>query len=328
MGSRDGYVILVTGCAGFIGANLVRRLLREGATVLGVDNLRTGSMSNLRDLESNLDFTFIELDVCDREAMLSLIDVVPGRLHEIYHLAGIASPPAYMEYPQETLDVCYLGTKYALEIADFFHARFLLASTSEVYGQPEISPQTEAYRGCVNTWGNRACYDEGKRVAETLCFVAERAGADIRVARIFNTYGPHMQADDGRVVTNTLRAIFSGEPITIYGSGDQTRCFTFVDDLVDGLLLLMDSGMLGPTNIGSEEEITVNDLVARARAVVAKNFPDVELHSAVKRLGIDADDPRQRRPDCSKVEQIGWRATTSLEEGLKKMIEWIRDRSD
>lgn len=321
-------MIFVTGCAGFIGANLVRRLLLEGATVLGVDNLRTGSMGNLRDIKRHPEFTFIELDVCDREAMLSLVDLFPGQLHEVYHLAGIASPPAYMEYPQETLDVCYLGTKNALEVSSFFRARFLLASTSEVYGQPEVSPQTEAYRGCVNTWGNRACYDEGKRVAETLCFVAERAGADVRVARIFNTYGPYMQADDGRVVTNTLRAIFNEDPIPIYGSGEQTRCFTFVDDLVDGLLLLMDSGMLGPTNIGSDAEITVNALVARTRALIAKEFPDVSLQSKTKYLGIDADDPRQRRPDCSKIAQIGWRATTTLEEGLKKMIEWIRDGAE
>jgi UDP-glucuronate decarboxylase len=328
MGSRDGYATIVTGCAGFIGANLVRRLLDEGAMVLGVDNLRTGSMGNLRSVLRDPNFVFVEIDVCDRNSMLSLVDILPKQLHELYHLAGIASPPAYMEYPQETLDVCYEGTKNALELAEFFRARFLLASTSEVYGKPEVSPQPESYHGNVNTWGNRSCYDEGKRVAETLCFVAEQRGADIRVARIFNTYGPYMQADDGRVVTNVLHALFTGDPIKIYGSGEQTRCFTYVDDLVDGLLLLMDTGMRGPTNVGSDSEITINEFVERTTALIEAEFPDIVVRSKIIHEDIDADDPRKRRPDCSKIGEVGWRATTPLEMGLKKMIGWAKTDAD
>jgi nucleoside-diphosphate-sugar epimerase/spore maturation protein CgeB len=313
-------VALVTGGAGFIGSHLCDRLIAKGARVVCVDNLQTGRRSNLSHLEDEPGFELIDHDV---------IDELPPRLRRIpfthiYHLACAASPPHYQADPEHTMLTNVLGTRNMLRLAESSGARLLLTSTSEVYGDPEIHPQHEDYRGWVNCTGPRACYDEGKRAAETLAFDYRRSDrAEVRVARIFNTYGPRMRADDGRVVSNVICQALSGDDITIYGDGAQTRSFCFVDDMVEALLLLMDSdeadGM--PVNLGNPNELTVKDLVSLVREMT-------DTHSRVVRKPLPEDDPKRRKPDIGRAKELlGWGPAVELRAGLEETIAWFAEET-
>ena len=314
----SGETILVTGGAGFIGSHLCDRLIAEGARVLCLDNLHTGRAENVAHLARHDRFELIEHDV---------IDAFPGwlqgmRLTQIFHLACPASPPQYQADPERTMLTNVLGTRNALRLAERTNARFLLTSTSEVYGDPEVHPQVEDYRGWVSCTGPRACYDEGKRAAETLAFDFHRARrADVRVARCFNTYGPRMQRDDGRVVSNVICQALSGGNVTIYGDGNQTRSFCYVEDMVEGLARLMASERAAglPVNLGNPEELTVNELVTIILRMTGKT-------ARVIHCALPQDDPRRRRPDVGRaIELLGWRPAATLAEGLEATIAWFED---
>jgi UDP-glucuronate decarboxylase len=311
-------LVLVAGGAGFLGSHLCDALLTEGAQVICVDSFRTGRRQNLRHLEREPRFDVVEADV---------IHPLPARLRgsrarfdAIFNLACAASPPHYQADPEHTLLTSVTGTHNLLTLAERSGARFLLASTSEVYGDPEVHPQTEAYWGNVNPTGPRACYDEGKRAAETLAFDFERAGrAAVRVARIFNTYGPRMRADDGRVVSNVICQALAGDDITVYGDGSQTRSFCYVSDLIDGLMRLAahEGALPGPVNLGNPVELTVANLVERVLDLTGSQ-------SAVVTRPLPVDDPRRRRPDISRATKLlGWTPRMPLEMGLKATIVWF-----
>ena len=309
--------ILVTGGAGFIGSNLCRRLLEdENNFILCIDNLITGSKKNIEDLLKNKRFFFKEYDITSPNTIREL-DFI--KLDEIYHLACIASPPSYKKYSLETLAVSFTGTKNILEVARKTKSKFLFTSTSEVYGDPEIYPQPEEYFGNVNTVGERSCYDEGKRVAETLIYEYNRLyQIDTKIVRIFNTYGPFMDIDDGRVITNFIRQIIKNEPLVIYGDGSQTRSFCYVDDMVNGLVKMMASEEKGPINIGNPYcECTLNELIETFETMTNKYlFADY----------VDAteNDPKQRKPVIDKaMEKLGWEPNVYLEEGLKRTMEYF-----
>ncbi|PSJ36675.1 UDP-glucuronic acid decarboxylase family protein [Allosphingosinicella deserti] len=308
---------LVTGGAGFIGSHLIDSLLAEGATVVCLDSLLTGRSKNLRHLEREARFDFIQGDV---------IDDLPASVKRtafthIYNLACAASPPHYQADPEHTMLTNVLGTRNLLRLAEDKDARFLLTSTSEVYGDPEVHPQPEGYRGWVSCTGPRACYDEGKRAAETLTFDYQRLGrADVRVARIFNTYGPRMRPDDGRVVSNVICQALSGENITIYGDGTQTRSFCYVSDLVDGLMRLMDSDVTDePVNIGNPVELTVSDLVERVLALTGSK-------AKVVNMPLPVDDPRRRKPNIERAKaRLGWEPKVPLQQGLEATAAWFAE---
>jgi UDP-glucuronate decarboxylase len=309
---------LVTGGAGFIGSHLCDALLAEGATVVCLDNFLTGRPANLRHLERESRFDLIGADVIDR--LPAKISSGKVRFTHIYHLACAASPPHYQADPEHTMLTCVLGTRNLLRLAEESHARLLLSSTSEVYGDPEMHPQPESYRGWVNCTGPRACYDEGKRAAETLSFDFSRAGrTDVRVARIFNTYGPRMRPDDGRVVSNVICQALAGDDITIYGDGTQTRSFCYVSDLVEGLMRLMESetAVDFPVNLGNPVELTVCDLVDRVLEMTRSK-------SKVTYLPLPEDDPRRRRPDIGRAQELlGWAPRVGLDEGLEATVAWF-----
>jgi nucleoside-diphosphate-sugar epimerase/spore maturation protein CgeB len=310
-------IALVTGGAGFIGSHLCDRLLSEGARVVCLDSFLTGSAENLRHLERESRFELIEADVVH-----GLPRPINGAHHftHVYHLACAASPPHYQADPEHTMLTNVVGTNNMLRLAERCGARLLLTSTSEVYGDPEVHPQTEEYRGWVSCTGPRACYDEGKRAAETLAFDYLRAGrAEVRVARIFNTYGPRMCPDDGRVVSNVVCQALAGDDITIYGDGSQTRSFCYVDDMIEGLVRLMDSetavGM--PVNLGNPNELTVTELVGLVLEMTGSRSRIVERPLPV-------DDPRRRKPDIGRaIELLGWRPTVDLQSGLQATIAWF-----
>lgn len=304
--------ILVTGGAGFIGSHLIDRLMSEGHEVLCLDNFYTGRKQNVLHWLNNPRFELIRHDITE-----------PIRLEvdQIYHLACPASPVHYQFNPVKTIKTNVTGTLNMLGLAKRVKARFLLASTSEIYGDPEVHPQPEEYRGNVNCIGVRACYDEGKRVAETLTFDYHRDnGVDICVARIFNTYGPRMLENDGRVVSNFAVQALQNQPLTVYGDGSQTRSFCYVSDLVDGLIRLMSSGHTGPINLGNPDEYTILQLAQRIREMVN---PDVEI--VFKPL--PQDDPRKRQPDITRAKTLlGWEPQIPLQQGLERLIEDFRDR--
>ncbi len=305
--------ILVTGGAGFLGSHLCERLLAQGHEVVCADNLYTGTKRNIRHLLDHPRFEFLRHDI----TFPLYVEV-----DEIYNLACPASPIYYQQDPVQTTKTSVHGAINMLGLAKRTKARILQASTSEVYGDPLEHPQTEAYWGNVNPIGIRACYDEGKRCAETLFFDYHRQhGLEIKVARIFNTYGPRMHPNDGRVVSNFVLQALRGEPITIYGEGQQTRSFCYVDDLIDGLIRLMESpaDVTGPVNLGNPAEFTIREL---AELTLKLSGSASEL---VKRP-LPADDPKQRQPDGRLAqEKLGWAATTPLEEGLKRTIAYFRD---
>jgi UDP-glucuronate decarboxylase len=300
---------LVAGGAGFIGSHLVDRLLEQGAEVVVVDNLQTGREANLRHLSGERRLTMVEADVCD-----PLPRSLKGRFSHIFNAACPASPPAYQLDPEHTMLTNVLGTRNLLRRAEADGARFLQTSTSEVYGDPEMHPQREDYRGWVSCTGPRACYDEGKRAAETLTFDFERQGrAEVRVVRIFNTYGPRMDPEDGRVVSNVICQALTGQPITVYGDGSQTRSFCYVDDLVEGILAVMayNGDQPGPVNLGNPNELTVCDLVDRVVALTG-------TASSIIHRPLPQDDPRRRKPDIDRARKLlGWEPKISLQTGLE-----------
>lgn len=309
--------VLVAGGAGFLGSHLCDALIAQGAHVFCVDNLLTSSGGNLRHLRRSPRFTFIEADIIDELPASAL----PRRLDRVFNLACAASPPHYQADPEHTMMTNVLGTRNLLRLAERHGARFLQASTSEVYGDPEVHPQVETYSGNVNCTGPRACYDEGKRAAEALCFDFDRAGrAEVRLVRIFNTYGPRMLPDDGRIVSNVITQALAGADITIYGDGSQTRSFCYVDDLVDGLVRLMahDGPQPGPVNLGNPNEQTVHKLVEDVLALTGHR-------SAVTYHPLPQDDPRRRKPDISRAREVlGWAPRTPLADGLRATLEWFR----
>ena len=308
---------LVAGGAGFVGSHLIDALLGEGATVVCIDSLLTGRERNLAHLGRERRFDFIEADIIDELPA----SVRRARFTHVYNLACAASPPHYQADPEHTMLTNVVGTRNLLRLAEEQGARFLLTSTSEVYGDPEVHPQPESYRGSVSCTGPRACYDEGKRAAETLAFDFQRLGrADVRVARIFNTYGPRMRPDDGRVVSNVICQALAGEDITVYGDGSQTRSFCYASDLVDGLMRLMDSDVRdGPVNLGNPDELTVSDLVERVLALTGSASRTVNLPLPV-------DDPRRRKPDIARAKAVlGWEPRVALQQGLEATAAWFAE---
>lgn len=304
--------ILVTGGAGFIGSHLIDRLMNAGEEVICLDNYFTGRKQNVAQWYGHPRFELIRHDITD-----------PIRLEvdQIYHLACPASPVHYQYNPIKTAKTSFIGTANMLGLAKRVKARLLMASTSEVYGDPHVHPQTEDYWGNVNPIGIRSCYDEGKRVAETLCFDYHRQhNLEIRVARIFNTYGPRMLENDGRVVSNFIVQALRGQPLTVYGKGEQTRSFCYVADLVEGLIRLMNGDRIGPVNLGNPSEYTILQLAELIRDRIDPSLP-IEFRP------LPQDDPQQRRPDISRAKAwLGWQPTVSVQEGLDCTIADFRNR--
>jgi dTDP-glucose 4,6-dehydratase len=309
-----GWRIVVTGGAGFLGSHLVDRLLAGGAQIICFDNLVTGDERNVAHLADEPRFTWIRQDVTTHLE-------VDGAVDAVLHFASPASPVDYLELPIQTLKVGSLGTHNALGLAKAKGARFMLASTSEVYGDPQVHPQPETYWGHVNPIGPRGVYDEAKRFAEAIAFAYHRThDVRIRVPRIFNTYGPRMRIDDGRAVPTFIAQAFAGEPLTVHGDGQQTRSLCFVDDLIDGFVRFLGADTTGPINLGSPYEVTMTEL---AEAIIAATGSSSTLTYAERPV----DDPQVRRPDTTRAEQIlGWHARVPLVEGLERTVAWFRDR--
>ncbi len=306
--------ILVLGGAGFLGSHLVDRLLSEGHDVIAMDNLITGSTDNIAHLAGNRCFSFIHHDVTN-------YIYIKGDLDAILNFASPASPVDYLELPIQTLKVGSLGTHNALGLALAKRARFLHASTSEVYGDPLVHPQTEDYWGHVNPIGPRGVYDEAKRFSEAITMAYQRThGVETRIVRIFNTYGPRMRLNDGRVVPNFVKQALGGEPLTVYGDGSQTRSFCFVSDLVDGIYRLLLSEEKEPVNIGNPIEITIREFAERINELTGNKV-------GIRYEPLPKDDPRQRQPDITKARrQLGWEPKVELGDGLARTVTWFADR--
>jgi len=304
--------ILIAGGCGFIGSNMCKRLLNEGNRIICIDNLFTGRKDNIKELLNNDNFIFINHDIIDSIQINETID-------EIYHFACPASPPKYQLDPVYTLKTNFIGTMNLLELAREKKCKILLSSTSEIYGEPEISPQKEDYRGNVNTIGIRSCYDEGKRVAETLMMdYHKKYNIDIKIVRIFNTYGPNMDINDGRVITNFIQQILNNKDITLYGDGNQTRSFCYIDDQIEGLIRLMGSNYNYPVNIGNPNELTVKVL-----ANIILELMDSKMN--ITYLPLPQDDPTNRNPDITLAKELlDWTPKTELKEGLIKTINYFK----
>lgn len=307
--------ILVTGGCGFLGSNMCKHLVKKGENVICVDNLYTGNENNISELFEYKNFHFIKHDI-----IISFDDKLDKyKIDEIYNFACPASPPKYQKDPIYTLQVNFQGLLNLLELAKKNNSKILQTSTSEIYGEPEITPQNEEYRGNVNNIGIRSCYDEGKRVAETLIMdYHKQYNIDTRIVRIFNTYGPNMDKDDGRVVSNFINQCLENRDITLYGDGNQTRSFCYVDDQIEGIIKLMNSDYVYPINIGNPYEITVSELANKI----------IELTGSTSKLvymPLPQDDPTNRRPDIKKaIEILKWEPLYCLEDGLKKTIDYFR----
>ena len=301
---------LVTGGAGFLGSHLIDRLMKNNEKVICLDNYFTGERSNLKQWINHPNFEIIRHDVTES---------IQLEVDKIWHLACPASPVHYQSNPIKTSKTIFLGTYNMLGLARRVGADFLLASTSEIYGDPQVNPQPETYRGSVNTTGIRSCYDEGKRIAETLCSDYRRIhNLNIKIIRIFNTYGPRMRADDGRVISNFISQALQGNPITIYGDGSQTRSFCYVDDLIEGMIRLMNSNLVTPTNIGNPEQFTIIELAKKIKQIIN---PKLEL---IYRP-LPEDDPLQRQPDIAKaIENLSWKPKINLEDGINLTIDWFK----
>lgn len=303
----------MTGGAGFVGSHLCQQLLARGDDVVAVDNLCTGRLENLESFASDPRFTFVEADV-------SRGVPVAGKVDAVLHFASPASPPEYLEMPLETMDVASLGTRHALDLALANDARFLLASTSEIYGDPLVHPQPESYTGNVDPTSPRAVYDEAKRFAETLTMTYHRLhGVRTGIVRIFNTYGPRLRPADGRVVSNFVVQAIDGKPITVYGDGMQTRSFCYVDDEVRGIVALLDSEVIEPVNIGNPDEYTMLELADVVRDVVGSS-------SEIVFEPLPVGDPARRRPDIAKARALlGWEPRVPLREGLASLVAWYQE---
>ncbi len=304
--------VVVTGGAGFLGSHLCERLLDRGDQVVAIDNLITGNVANIEHLFGHRGFTFVELDV-------STYIWVPGAVDAVMHFASPASPKDYLEMPIQTLKVGSLGTHNCLGLARAKGSRFFLASTSEVYGDPEVHPQTEDYWGHVNPVGPRGVYDEAKRFAEAMTMAYHtHHGLDVRIVRIFNTYGPRMRPEDGRVISNFLVQALRGDPITIYGDGSQSRSFCYVDDEVEGFLRLLDGPITGPCNIGNPNEFTIAELAELVIEVTGST-------SELVHEDLPVDDPTQRRPNIGMAqEHLAWEPSIQLREGLERTADYFK----
>jgi UDP-glucuronate decarboxylase len=313
---------LVIGGTGFIGSLLCKTLIKQNKIVICMDNNSSGNINNVLSLFDKEEFTYIEKDIVNPFSAGELINLKKKCIFEIYHLACPASPKAYQENPIKTLETNFIGTQNVLKLASILRAKVLYTSTSEIYGDPKVVPQPETYWGNVNTLGPRSCYDEGKRIGETLCYeYNKRFGIPIKIARIFNTYGPYMKKDDGRVVSNFINQCLECKDITIYGDGGQTRSFCYVDDTVDGLINLMNhnSSYIGPVNIGNPMEMTIKSL-----ALLIKKL--IQSKSIISFHKLPKDDPMRRKPDISKALGIlKWEPKISLEEGLNKTIKYFKE---
>ena len=307
--------VVILGAAGFLGSHLTDRFLSEGWNVLGVDNLITGTLRNLRHLDDNRRFEFLKADICDG------LDAVAGPVNAVLDFASPASPIDYLEHPFETLRVGSVGVEKALDLARAKGATFLLASTSEVYGDPLEHPQTETYWGNVNPVGPRAVYDEAKRFAEAITMAYHRyRGVDTRIARVFNTYGPRMRLDDGRVVPTLVAQALRGEPLTVFGGGSQTRSFCFVDDNVEGVWRLLHSRDHDPINIGSPDEMTILEFARAVQRLCGRDVPIVHKP-------LPQDDPRVRRPDISRAREVlAWEPRVGFDEGMRRSIAWFSEQ--
>jgi len=306
--------VVVAGGGGFLGSHLCQALLEKGHTVFCIDNFLTGLRENTVRLQTHPRFRLIEQDICEK------LDLGAEAIDAIYNLACAASPPRYQADPVHTMMTSVIGTRNLLDLAERHDARFLQASTSEVYGDPEEHPQRENYRGHVNCTGPRACYDEGKRAAETLCFDYLRLQrADVRVARIFNTYGPRMRPDDGRIISNFILQALRRRPLTIYGSGEQTRSFCYVSDLVEGLMRLAELEIApdGPVNLGNPDEFSIGQLAEEIIKLMPGRLRTVHMP-------LPEDDPRRRRPDISRAKKLlGWEPRIPLREGIGRTVDWF-----
>ena len=315
-----GSVVVVAGGAGFIGSHLCDRLLADGYQVVAVDDLSTGDSGNLAHLQGIDGFTFVEGDIVMPSTIEHLNEVAdPHRISAVLNFASPASPPAYLQRPLATLAVGSTGTWNLINFAMSCNARFLMASTSEVYGDPLEHPQVETYWGNVNPIGERSVYDEAKRFSEALVASHQRsAGLDARIVRIFNTYGPRMQPDDGRVVTNMVHQSLAGKPLTIYGDGSQTRSFCYVTDEVDGIVRLLQSDVVGPVNIGNPNEFTIRELADVIAEVLGADL-------SIEYLPLPSDDPKVRQPDVSRARDLlGWEPKIELRDGIRQMVESLR----
>jgi dTDP-glucose 4,6-dehydratase len=308
--------VVVTGGAGFLGSHLCDAIMARGDSAVCVDNLATGRPDNVAHLMGEPGFTFVEADVS------SALEVA-GPVDAVAHLASPASPPDYLRLPLETLAAGSHGTENALRLAHRRGARFVLASTSEVYGDPTVHPQTEDYWGNVNPVGPRSVYDEAKRFAEALTRAyRETHGVNAGIMRIFNTYGPRMSARDGRIVTNFITQALNGDPLTIYGDGSQTRSFCYVDDLIRGIVAMIDCAESGPVNLGNPEEFTVANFALLVLRVTGSDSP-------VEHLPLPVDDPTRRCPDIARASQVlGWQPQIRVEDGVRRTVEWFRSRPE
>lgn len=321
--------IMITGGAGFLGSNLTERLLSEGHEVYCVDDLSTGRWSNVKDLLKNKNLYFCKADILeeDLKSQTALNDCLDAKFlgdvgfDQIYHLASPASPPVYTKLWEKTIKVNTEGTFKILNFAKRCGARVCYFSTSEIYGQPLVVPQKETYYGNVNSFGNRSLYDEAKRLGETICFqYIKEYNQDIKIARIFNTYGPNLDINDGRVIVTFIKQALLGEDITIFGDGSQYRCYTYVDDMVEGLDLLMNSNLNTPVNLGSNDLYSIEET---ANIIIEKLLSK----SKIVYCPIDKDDPKERLPDLTLAKSIlGWQAKTSFSEGLDKTIDYVKKK--
>ncbi len=314
MNQNNQIINLVTGGAGFLGSNLVDNLMKKNQKVICLDNCCTGKKKNVLKWINYPNFEFINHDV---------MNPIKLEVNKIWHFACPASPIHYQINPIKTSKTSFLGTCNMLDIAKDNNAKLLLASTSEIYGDPQINPQPESYNGSVNTTGIRSCYKEGKRIAETLCSDYKRVhNLDISIVRIFNTFGPRMRPDDGRVISNFINQALNGETLTIYGNGKQTRSFCYVDDLIDGIIRVMDSNISEPINIGNPDQFKILDIATKIRDLI-----DPTLNFAYSPLS--EDEPLQRQPDIQKaVNEINWYPKTSFDEGLNLTIKWFNNLNE
>ncbi len=310
-------IYLVAGSAGFLGSHLTRALIDRGHVVVGVDDLSTGNIDNVNDLIDTDSYMLIKGDICDMNTLLDM----PADLDGIFNFACPASPIHYQNMPIKTLMTNVVGVKNLLDLSLMHHCRILQSSTSEVYGDPDVSPQSESYVGHVNCYGPRACYDEGKRAAEALLYDYKRiAQVDTRIVRIFNTYGPNMSVDDGRVVSNFIVQALRGEDITMYGDGKQSRSFCYVDDLIRGIIAFFEQDKItGPMNLGNPGEFTMLELAQKVIAIT-------KSQSKIIHLTLPKDDPRQRRPDITLAKSMGWEPTIKLDEGLRNTVDYFVNR--
>jgi UDP-glucuronate decarboxylase len=317
--------VIITGGAGFIGCNLCKKLLtNDEIRIICIDNLSSGSIDNILEFVEHPNFTFCYQDIVSINYTMLLDQMNIQEIHQIFHLACMASPVHYQKNPLETLDVCFTGTKKILELAVKYNCRILFTSTSEVYGNPLVSVQNEEYFGNVNPIGIRACYDEGKRVAETLCFEYKRNHfANVCVIRIFNTYGPYMSKNDGRVIPNFINQCLEDKGITIYGNGEQTRSFCFIDDLLNGMIKMIESTETGPINIGNPEVYSIAQLAERIK-IITKSKSNIVYED------LPSDDPSIREPCIEKAcILLDWTPTVNLSIGLRKTIEFeIKRKND